>query len=89
MQKENSFSKDKRYYSIMGVFRDSTQEDIKKAFKLLAKKYNPDKGIQKPNEKMQELNEANEVLSDPDTRKEYDEVSTLQQNFTLINIFIV
>ncbi len=46
MNKKINFSKNKKYYSIMGVFRDSTQDDIKKAFRALAKKYNPDKQIQ-------------------------------------------
>jgi len=68
MSKSKNFSKEKRYYSIMEIFRDSSQKDIKKSFKVLAMKYHPDKGIQKTCEKMQELNEAYEVLSNPGDR---------------------
>jgi len=64
----------KDYYKILGVNKAATQKDIKKAFRRLAAKYHPDKN---PNntaaeEKFKEVNEANEVLSDPDKRKKYD-----------------
>ncbi|OUO49924.1 molecular chaperone DnaJ [Parabacteroides sp. An277] len=63
------------YYNILGVSKDASQEDIKKAFKKLARKYHPDLNPNDPDahRKFQEINEANEVLSDPEKRKKYDE----------------
>lgn len=63
------------YYNILGVSKDASQEDIKKAFKKLARKYHPDLNPNDPeaHRKFQEINEANEVLSDPEKRKKYDE----------------
>ena len=63
------------YYKVLGVDKNATQNDIKKAFRKLARKYHPDLN---PNDssakdKFQEINEANEVLSDPEKRKKYDE----------------
>lgn len=63
------------YYKTLGVDKNATANDIKKAFRKLARKYHPDLN---PNdssakEKFQEINEANEVLSDPEKRKKYDE----------------
>lgn len=62
------------YYKTLGVARDATQEDIKKAYRKLAVKYHPDKnpGNKDAERKFQEVNEANEVLSDPEKRKKYD-----------------
>jgi curved DNA-binding protein len=61
------------YYEILGVSRDASQEDIQKAFRKLARKYHPDVNKTKEAEdKFKELNEANEVLSDPEKRKKYD-----------------
>ena len=62
------------YYKILGVDKNASQEDIKKAYRKLACKYHPDLN---PNdssakEKFQQLNEANEVLGDPEKRKKYD-----------------
>ena len=62
------------YYNILGVNKSASQADIKKAFKKLARKYHPDLN---PNDdtakhKFQEINEANEVLSDPEKRKKFD-----------------
>ena len=64
----------KDYYSILGIARTATEEDIKKAFRKLAVKYHPDKN---PNNKdaetqFKEINEAHEVLGDPEKRKKYD-----------------
>lgn len=64
----------KDYYKILEVPQDAPQEDVKKAFKRLAKKYHPDtnKG-EKTEEKFKELSEAYEVLGREDARKKYDE----------------
>ena len=63
------------YYKILGIEKNATQEEIKKAFRKLARKYHPDLN---PNDKdakknFQQINEANEVLSDPEKRKKYDQ----------------
>ncbi|MBQ7445268.1 MAG: molecular chaperone DnaJ [Clostridia bacterium] len=67
---------DKRdYYEVMGLSKDATADDIKKAYRQLAKKYHPDlhPGDKECEEKFKELNEANEILSDPDKRAKYDQ----------------
>ncbi|MGC9066941.1 MAG: molecular chaperone DnaJ [Minisyncoccia bacterium] len=60
----------KDYYEILGVPKDASQEEIKKAFYKLAHKYHPDKGGDA--EKFKEINEAYQVLSDPEKRAQYD-----------------
>ena len=62
------------YYKILGVNKDASQDDIKKAYKKLARQYHPDLNPNDPDahRKFQEINEANEVLSDPEKRKKYD-----------------
>lgn len=64
----------KDYYKILGVARGASADDIKKAFRKLARKYHPDvnPGDKKSEEKFKEINEAYEVLSDPDKRRKYD-----------------
>lgn len=62
------------YYSVLGVARSATADEIKAAYRKLARKHHPDLN---PNDaaakkKFQEINEANEVLSDPESRKKYD-----------------
>lgn len=66
----------KDYYKILGVEKDASDEEIKKAYRKLAVKYHPDKnqGNKKAEEKFKEINEANEVLGDVAKRKQYDEV---------------
>ncbi len=62
------------YYSILGVQKNSTNDEIKSAYRKLANKYHPDKtkGDKKAEEKFKEINEAYQVLSDPEKRKKYD-----------------
>lgn len=65
----------KDYYKTLGVPRDATAEDIKKAFRKLARKYHPDISKEAGAEaRMKEINEANTVLSDPEKRAAYDQI---------------
>lgn len=63
------------YYKILGIEKTASQEEIRKAYRKLAKRYHPDlnKENQEAKERFQEINEANEILSDPEKRKKYDE----------------
>ena len=61
------------YYAVLGVARDASAGDIKKAFRKLARQYHPDVNKSAGAEaRFKEINEANEVLSDPEKRKRYD-----------------
>ncbi len=64
----------KDYYKILGIDKNASQNDIKKAYRKLAKKYHPDTnpGDKKAEEKFKEINEAYEVLGDTEKRKKYD-----------------
>ena len=73
----------KDYYNILGVSRNAGQDDIKKAYRKLARKYHPD---QNPDDntaeaKFKEINEANEVLSDPDKRSKYDQFGSQWEQY--------
>src|SRR3989338_1823008 len=61
----------KDYYNVLGVSRNATQDDIKRAFRKLAHKYHPDKGGTDES-KFKEITEAYSVLSDDKKRREYD-----------------
>jgi DnaJ-class molecular chaperone len=64
------------YYEVLGVPRTATDEEIRKEYRKLARKHHPDvnRGNKSAEEKFKELNEAYQVLSDPQTRKKYDEL---------------
>src|SRR6266481_1389233 len=66
----------KDYYESLGVARNASEAEIKKAFRKLAREHHPDvaKDKKKAEEKFKEINEAYEVLSDPAKRKKYDEL---------------
>jgi len=66
----------KDYYETLGVQRDASQDDIRKAFRKLAREYHPDVAKDKATAetKFKEINEAYEVLGDPEKRKKYDEL---------------
>lgn len=70
----------KDYYSILGVSRDASQEEIKKAFRRLARQYHPDlnPGNKEAEEKFKEINEAYSCLSDPVRRANYDRYGTAE-----------
>src|SRR5580698_3686112 len=72
----------KDYYEILGVKKSASAEDIRKAFRKLARKYHPDvnPGDKSAEEKFKALSEANEVLSDPKKRKIYDQVGYYSDN---------
>ena len=63
------------YYEVLGIGKNATDAEIKSAYRKLAKKYHPDlnPGDKTAEEKFKEVNEANDVLSDPEKRKRYDQ----------------
>src|SRR3989449_5262063 len=68
------------FYQILGVGRNATQDEIKQAFRRLAREHHPDvrKDDPKANERFKEINEAYQVLSDPQRRAQYDRFGTVQ-----------
>ena len=73
----------KDYYKALGVKKDATADEIKKAYRKLAVKYHPDKnpGDTAAEEKFKEANEANEILGNPEKRKKYDEMGANWQQY--------
>src|SRR6266480_3064483 len=72
----------KDYYGILGLKKTATADEVRKAFRKLARKYHPDvnPGDKKSEEQFKELSEANEVLSDPKKRKIYDQLGFYSDN---------
>jgi molecular chaperone DnaJ len=72
----------KDYYGVLGVKKSAAADDIRKAFRKLARKYHPDvnPGDKKAEEKFKEISEANDVLSDPKKRKIYDQLGFYSDN---------
>jgi curved DNA-binding protein len=70
------------YYKILGLSKTASEEDIKKAYRKLARKLHPDLNPhdKEANKKFQQINEANEVLSDPEKRKKYDQYGENWEN---------
>lgn len=81
----------KDYYKILGISKNASQEEIKKAYRKLALKYHPDrnKGNKEAEERFKDINEAYAVLSDPEKRKQYDMLGAegFQSRFSQQDIF--
>ncbi len=70
---------DRDFYKVLGVPKDVSQAELKKTYRKLARKYHPDSnpGDAKAEARFKEISEANSVLSDPETRKEYDQMRAM------------
>lgn len=73
----------KDYYQILGVSKNASEKEIKRAYRKLAQQYHPDKnrGDKTAEEKFKDINEAYEVLSDPEKRQKYDQFGAQWQQF--------
>lgn len=73
----------KDYYAILGVNKDASAKEIKQAFRKLARQHHPDvnPNDKSAEERFKEINEANEVLSDPEKRQKYDEMRQYYQQY--------
>ena len=79
----------KNYYEILGLEKDASEEEIKFAYRMLAKKYHPDMNKTDPNakEKFIKINEAYNVLVNPEQRKIYDNAGYNPQNVDFSDFF--
>src|SRR5665647_2660448 len=78
----------KDYYSTLGVAKTATQKEIKAAYRKMARKHHPDvnQGDTSAEGRFKEINEAHEVLGDPEKRKKYDELGANWRQLSLIHI---